>query len=332
MEQWIIRSRRPRNHRQRRHLVQLPISSKWKEKMEGSSEENIYEIVLRLFFSPLILVFIASTLERPIHIKSINYKKIRRTTFVSVQRTIPELDHGQTCIHSPRPKHHPMHWKVSHHFLPISSLIDLLAPNINEITSTSCVFNWQAHKPLGTDPITYILQLQIYRKENDYTEIYHGHLTSYRATNLEAGVEYRARVCAIRSTSEGFTLNSPFSSATHFVLPRPEDLAAALSASRTSKHHSSFDHHHSETKFSLVNHYRSLFHRKFRSLQIFESRTLTDQQWAIVIFVAFTLLALFIAIFANFMYSKYNNASSISVDNAFSSASSSSSFSPGLKK
>lgn len=201
------------------------------------------------------------------------------------------------------------------------------------MTSTSCVFNWQAHKPLGTDPLTYILQLQIYRKENDYTEIYHGPLTSYRATNLEAGVEYRARVCAIRSTSEGFTLNSPFSSATHFVLPRPEDLAAALSASRSSAnhhHHSFIDDHHSDGKLSLVNRYRSLVNRKIRSLQLFESRTLTDQQWAIVIFVAFTLLALFIAIFANFMYSKYNNASSISVDNAF--ASSSSSFSPGLKK
>ncbi len=209
----------------------------------------------------------------------------------------------------------------------------LLAPNINEITSTSCVFNWQAHKPLGKDPISYILQLQIYRKETDYTEIYHGELTSYRATNLEAGVDYRARVCAIRVTSEGLALNSPFSSATHFVLPRPEDLAAALSVSRTSNNNLLNDNNHLE-KFSLINHYRLLLNRKLKSLQLFESRTLTDQQWAIVIFVGFTLLAIFIAIFANFMYSKYNNSSSISVDNAFSSSSSSSSssFSPGIKK
>jgi hypothetical protein len=212
-------------------------------------------------------------------------------------------------------------------------LFFLLAPNINEITSTSCVFNWQAHKPLGKDPISYILQLQIYRKETDYTEIYHGELTSYRATNLEAGVDYRARVCAIRVTSEGLALNSPFSSATHFVLPRPEDLAAALSVSRTSNNNLLNDNNHLE-KFSLINHYRLLLNRKLKSLQLFESRTLTDQQWAIVIFVGFTLLAIFIAIFANFMYSKYNNSSSISVDNAFSSSSSSSSssFSPGIKK
>ncbi|CAF1051244.1 unnamed protein product, partial [Adineta steineri] len=208
----------------------------------------------------------------------------------------------------------------------------LKAPNINEITSTSCVFNWQPHKPLGRDPISYILQLQIYRKENDYTEIYHGELTSYRATNLEAGVDYRARVCAIRSTSEGLALNSPFSPATHFVLPRPEDLAAALSVTRTSNNHLLNDDNHSEQKLSFLNRYRLICYRKLKSIQLFESRTLTDQQWAVVIFVGFTLLAIFIAIFANFMYSKYTNGSSISVDNAFSSSSSSTSFSPGIKK
>lgn len=148
--------------------------------------------------------------------------------------------------------------------------------------------------------------------------------------NLEAGVDYRVRVCAIRSTSEGLTLNSPFSPATHFVLPRPEDLAAALSASKTSSNHLLNDGHHSEQKLSFVNRYRSLLSRKLKSIELFESRTLTDQQWAIVIFVGFTLLAIFIAIFANFIYSKYNSGSSISVDNAFSS--SSSSFSPGIKK
>ncbi|CAF1622355.1 unnamed protein product [Adineta ricciae] len=212
----------------------------------------------------------------------------------------------------------------------------LKAPNITEITSTSCVFNWQAHKSLGNDPISYILQLQIYRRDNDYTEIYHGELTSYRATNLEAGVDYRVRVCAIRSTNEGVTLTSPFSPATHFVLPRAEDLAAALSASRSSNTHLANDNHHSEQqKVSLINRYRSLVSRKLKSIQLFESRTLTDQQWAIVIFVGFTLLAIFIAIFANFMYSKYTNGSSISVDNASSSSSSSSSstsFSPGIKQ
>ncbi|CAF3170217.1 unnamed protein product [Rotaria socialis] len=206
----------------------------------------------------------------------------------------------------------------------------LKAPNINEITSTSCVFNWQAHKSLGNDPISYILQLQIYRKENEYTEIYHGDLTSYRATNLEAGVDYRVRICAIRSTSDGLTLNSPFSPATHFVLPRPEDLAASISGSKASNNHLLSHDHHSDQKISFINRYRLLLSRKLKSIELFESRTLTDQQWAIVIFVGFTLLAIFIAILANFMYSKYNNGSSIPVDNTFSS--SSSSFSPGIKK
>lgn len=148
--------------------------------------------------------------------------------------------------------------------------------------------------------------------------------------NLEAGVDYRVRVCAVRATSDGLTLNSPFSPATHFVLPRPEDLAASLSVSKSSNSQSINNNHPSEQRLSLIHRYRLLLNRKIKSIELFESRTLTDQQWAIVIFVGFTLLAIFIAIFANFMYSKYNNGPSISVDNAFSS--SSSSFSPGIKK
>lgn len=209
----------------------------------------------------------------------------------------------------------------------------LSAPNINEITSNSCVFNWQAHKSMSDDPISYILQLQVYRKENDYTEIYHGELTSYRATNLEAGVDYRARVCAIRSTSEGLSLNSPFSPATHFVLPRPEDLAHALSASRSSSYNNhllSADHYSHDSPISWLNRTRLLLSRKVKSIQLFETRTLTDQQWAIVIFVGFTLLAIFIAIFANVIYSKYNYDSTLAVENALTPPTPSSSFSPDM--
>ncbi|CAF1284500.1 unnamed protein product [Rotaria sordida] len=207
----------------------------------------------------------------------------------------------------------------------------LKAPNITEITSTSCVFNWQAHKPLGKDAISYILQLQIYRKENDYTEIYNGELTSYRATNLESGVDYRARVCAIRTTNEGLSLYSPFSPATHFVLPRPEDLAAALSASKTLDNRL-LNNDNREQQLSFINRYRSLIYRKFKSMKLLENRTLTDQQWAFVISVGFALLAIFMAIFANVIYSKYNNDASISVDNTFSPSSSSSSSFPGIRK
>nr|ACD54755.1 unknown [Adineta vaga] len=190
----------------------------------------------------------------------------------------------------------------------------LKAPNITEITSTSCVFNWQAHKPLGKDTISYVLQLQIYRKETDYTELYHGELTSYRATNLESGVDYRARVCAIRTTNEGLALNSPFSPATHFVLPRPEDLAAALTASKALDNRL-LKSDINDRQSSLINRIRLVTSQKLKSMKLFESRTLTDQQWAFVISVGFALLAIFIAIFANVVYSKYNNDSSISKEN-----------------
>jgi hypothetical protein len=187
---------------------------------------------------------------------------------------------------------------------------------------------------MGHDAISYILQLQVYRKENDYTEIYHGQSTHYRATNLEAGVDYRVRVCAIRSTSEGQLMSSPFSPATHFSLPRPEDLVHALSASRTAKsslnsHSLAADDHGHDSQFSFIYRCRSSISRKVKSIQLLESRTLTDQQWAIVIFVGFTLLAIFIAIFANFIYSKYNHDSSLSADETFVSPSS---FAPEMKK
>lgn len=201
-----------------------------------------------------------------------------------------------------------------------SSVAVFSAPTITEITSTSCVFNWQAHKPLGKDPISYILQLQVYRKENDYTELYNGELTSYRATNLESGVEYRARVCAIRTTNEGLALNSPFSPSTHFILPRPEDLSSPLSSTKPIDNRL-LNNDNRDQQTSLLNRYRTIIYRKFQTIQLFENRTLTDQQWAFVISVGFALLAIFIAIFANVIYSKYNNDSSLSIDNTFSSPS-----------
>ena len=181
-----------------------------------------------------------------------------------------------------------------------------LAPHLTEITATSCVFHWQTHKSLGTDPISYILQLQMYKKENDYTEIYRGELTSYQATNLESGVDYRARVCAIRMTNEGLLLNSPYSSATHFLLPHAGDLAASLSPAKTIDHRST-NTDRRESHGSLLSRSCSSISRKLKSMKLFESRTLTDQQWAFVISVGFALLAIFIAIFANVIYSKYNN-------------------------
>jgi hypothetical protein len=163
----------------------------------------------------------------------------------------------------------------------------------------------------------------MYKKANDYTEIYRGELTSYDATNLESGVDYRARVCAIRMTNEGLLLNSPYTPATQFVLPRPGDLAATLSTTKTVDHRST-NADRRESHGSLISRSCSSIHRKLQSMKLFESRTLTDQQWAFVISVGFALLAIFIAIFANVIYSKYNNHRS--VDNTISSSSSSPGF------
>ena len=118
-------------------------------------------------------------------------------------------------------------------------------------------------------------------------------------------------------------MSSSFSPATHFVLPRPEDLAAALSVSKTLENRS-VNANVNEQHVSLMNRIRCDIHRKLKSMKLFESRKLTDQQWAFVISVGFALLAIFIAIFANVIYSKYNNDSILPVDKTFSS--------PGIKQ
>jgi len=183
----------------------------------------------------------------------------------------------------------------------------LKAPNISEITSNSCVFHWQTHKPFGNDTIEYVLQLQTYKKETEYTEIYRGEATSYRITNLESGVDYRARVCALRLTSEGLLLNSPFSPATHFTLPRIEEIRFISRGNENPIRSTKIEQR--ETSISLLNRCFSSINRKLKLGKLFESRTLTDQQWAFVISVGFALLAVFIAIFANYIYSKVNHQS-----------------------
>lgn len=163
---------------------------------------------------------------------------------------------------------------------------------------------------MADDPIHYVLQFQVYRKDNEYTEVYRGPSTSFRVENLQSGVDYRARVYAIRLTVEGPTLNSPYSPAAQLALPRPEEILANLSKSVNVERR--------ENNFSVFQRIRSSAHRKLKSFKIFESRTLTDQQWAFVISVAFALLAIFIAIFANVIYSKYNSSP---IDNSVSSTS-----------
>ncbi|CAF1136420.1 unnamed protein product, partial [Didymodactylos carnosus] len=220
----------------------------------------------------------------------------------------------------------------------------LKAPYITDISSTSCLINWQSHKPLGKDGISYILQKQEQKRENDYSELYKGEMTSYRVTNLEPGIDYYVRVCAIRVTNEGILLNGSYSPVTHFILPRPDELLQQQqqrslnnrSSSNNYPHNistssnnntiqerllssslssSSFSHHHASNSASstitstknpgLSNKCISFIQRKMKTYTTFESRQLTDQEWAVIIFICFTLLAIFVAVMANFIYTKY---------------------------
>ena len=46
------------------------------------------------------------------------------------------------------------------------------APKISDLTVTSCVVDWMPLKPLGSDSLTYVLQLQrISSRDQDYHEV-----------------------------------------------------------------------------------------------------------------------------------------------------------------
>lgn len=101
----------------------------------------------------------------------------------------------------------------------------IIAPVINEITTNSCLVEWQTAKSASIVDTTENLEycLQVKSSNDDYREVYRGSSCSYRLTNLDANVEYYVRVCATRINTEP-RLVSPFSPHTAFTtlrLPKP---------------------------------------------------------------------------------------------------------------
>lgn len=115
-------------------------------------------------------------------------------------------------------------------------------------------------------------------------------------------------------------MNSPFSPATHFTLPRIEEIRVNSRGNENSIRSAKIEQR--ETSISFLNRCFTSINRKLKLEKFFESRTLTDQQWAFVISVGFALLAVFIAIFANYIYSKVNHQSFENVAPSSSSPSS----------
>lgn len=111
-------------------------------------------------------------------------------------------------------------------------MIIFKGPVVSELTFNSCLVEWQPAKlnsinssvenieSSNADLLEYCLQLQSVKKESDYKEIYKGDSCSFRLKNLEPGIEYNVRVCAVRvfnSDSNSNRLCSSFTSHTSFI-------------------------------------------------------------------------------------------------------------------
>ena len=116
-------------------------------------------------------------------------------------------------------------------------------------------------------------------------QIFKGEGTSYRLKGLSSKTEYQVRVCAIRvCTDDTGDLNGAYSPGVSFVTQAPK--VAPNPAPTTS---------------ALA--------------KIPEPKQLTDQQWAIIILLGFTIFAAIIAFLAQQIIAYRNNSSSSSTTN-----------------
>ncbi|GFX61355.1 fibronectin type-III domain-containing protein 3A [Trichonephila clavipes] len=132
----------------------------------------------------------------------------------------------------------------------------LKAPKVSKITQTSCYVEWLPCKAIGDDMLSYKLQLGT--KESDFHVLYTGIQTFFTINNLLAGTEYSVRVAAVRHCSDG-ELAGPFSPCTAFCTNSV--VTVEIQPPKA---------------FSITSSWKN-------------REPLTDQQWAMIILVTFTL-------------------------------------------
>ncbi|PRD23333.1 UNVERIFIED_CONTAM: Fndc3a [Trichonephila clavipes] len=139
----------------------------------------------------------------------------------------------------------------------------LKAPKVSKITQTSCYVEWLPCKAIGDDMLSYKLQLGT--KESDFHVLYTGIQTFFTINNLLAGTEYSVRVAAVRHCSDG-ELAGPFSPCTAFCTNSV--VTVEIQPPKA---------------FSITSSWKN-------------REPLTDQQWAMIILVTFTVSAICVAI------------------------------------
>jgi len=157
------------------------------------------------------------------------------------------------------------------------------SPKVHNVSLEWCEIEWQSSQPMGKDNIIYSLQVQnIFAKDMEYKQIYKGSETKFRLEGLTPKTEYCVRVCAIRQCSDSSgDLIGAYSPGTLFTTQGPK-----LPSSSTS-------------------------HRASRSecQRPTEPRQLSDEQWAVILLLGFTVIAVVIATLAQQVIAYSNSGS-----------------------
>lgn len=97
------------------------------------------------------------------------------------------------------------------------------APRASPLGESSCLLEWQPVKPVGDDPVSYVVQLQ-HAGSSEFSVVYRGRDTSCTLSHLvPRGSFHWARVAAVRHCSQGDQqLCGPYGPATSFQLSAPQ--------------------------------------------------------------------------------------------------------------
>lgn len=101
------------------------------------------------------------------------------------------------------------------------------APRASPLGESSCLLEWQPVKPVGEDPISYVVQLQ-HSGNSEFSVVYRGRDTSCTLSNLvPRGAFHWARVAAVRHCPQSpEPLCGPYGPATSFQLSAPTATAS----------------------------------------------------------------------------------------------------------
>ncbi|XP_056467331.1 fibronectin type-III domain-containing protein 3A isoform X3 [Gadus chalcogrammus] len=103
---------------------------------------------------------------------------------------------------------------------PRSPPAPVRGPRVEHLEDHACEVSWEALPPMKGDPIIYTLQSML--GNSDFKQAYKGPSTSHVLHGLQPSSDYRFRVCAIRQCADAPELSGPYSPTVTLSPPRGE--------------------------------------------------------------------------------------------------------------